>query len=215
MHGANSVFSRFKGHGDDIYMSGEHVGPGQEPTSAVSEKAEHHSSIVDTGPTSAASLFSNPVPQAQPTGEPGTRDETHAQQDASPTVEGSHPADPPASSDVTVSSHDGSLFESTSVYKFSSVTLRLLISCLFDAVRILLLTNLTLLAYRALKQRSQSPYEPRPQSPLSLSKLKRPLRLSRKRNLRLTGMVTLLNRCNNQNHLVLSNRLRVNRLLLR
>lgn len=131
MHRANSAFSRFKGHGDDIYMSGEHGGPGQEPTSAVSEKAEHLSSVVDAGPTSAASLFSNPAPQAQPMGESSTRAETQAQQDASPTVEGSRPPDPPASSDVTVSSHDGSLFESTSVYKFPSVTLWLLISCLF------------------------------------------------------------------------------------
>lgn len=132
MHRANSVFSRFKGHGDDIYMSGEHGGLGQEPISAVSEKAEHRSSIVDAGPTSAASLFSNPAPQAQPImGESSTRAETQAQQDASPTGEGSHPPDPPASSDVTVSSHDGSLFESTSVYNFPSVTLRLLISRLF------------------------------------------------------------------------------------
>lgn len=106
-------------------MSGEIAGSAPEPTSPGSEKAEHHPSTTEARPASAADLFSNPNSETRSSKEPSALDEPQTVLNAAPAVEGSeaHPAEPPVPSDVTVSSHDGSLFESTSVYDFFSAML--------------------------------------------------------------------------------------------
>ena len=193
LHNANVSLFGFKGHDDDIYMTGEHDGPAPETAEPLPGIIEHVSSNPEASPTddlvsAAPNPSETPSTASEAKNVPSSPSHDQARNSSargstSKAAEEDTSDAPNAHVSSNATSRNNSLFESMSVSDALYLRRRvlLILKPLSNAVKKRLLTNLTLFMCRCQtdhrRSESRNPFRQHQQNRrFSSSRLKRLLR---------------------------------------